>query len=96
MSDWPDWKTEHPLPWRVQPRSEQGKYYSTKILDANGEEVAGFRVWDNEPSAGEIEYWSGDRALFDEEGRCDSHWETEGSVKFCEWLVKAANSTPRE
>lgn len=71
----------HPTPWVVEDLVAK-KYYGTKILDLNGDEVAIFWL-DGAPS-------SRHTALFGAEV-CDSHYESDKTLAFCEYLVDLVN-----
>lgn len=78
MSDSP-----HPLPWRLGDLDR--KYYGTRVLDAEGNEVCKFWLQGDEPSERE------DR--FDDDGPYDSHWENVESYDLAKLVVDAVNAT---
>lgn len=89
-----DWLAEilktFPTPWIIKPRD--GKYYGTIMQDARGKDI--LSIWINEdqqPSWREKNYfgqWTPERW---NDAVCDSHWESELSLKIAEEIITLRN-----
>lgn len=81
------------LQWSVAPLD--GKYYGTRILDADGEEVAEF--WDHSTASHPSEREKASFGDWTEEKWadyvCDSHWESERDYLRAKAIVEAMNAT---
>lgn len=78
-----------PTPWSIAPR--RGKYYSTVILDANGDEV--FRLARTTDKSKRSRRESPDipEAVWREQ-LSDYHWESEEVLELAEFVVGCANA----
>jgi hypothetical protein len=84
------------LPWKVAPL-EVRKYYGTKILDSQGEEV--MSVWDHDawgenlPSRREIEKWGPSFTMEKwNDYICDTHYESARDLAYAECVVERINN----
>jgi len=71
----------YPTPWVVEDLLLK-KYYGTRILDANGNEVATFGL-DGAPSSRWVELYG--------PGVWHSHYESDKTLALCEYLVGLVN-----
>jgi hypothetical protein len=80
----------HPPPWTLGPL--RGKYYATKILDANGNEVLSIKnSYDSEQPSTRQEVETG---TYDLETYCDDHWENKNDYALACWIVSLFNNIP--